>query len=66
MKKPKFPHDALTHLHDLTMRIANESGRLMEATYIHPGHLESIKDAALDAHMLVTWVKDNLKEMQKS
>lgn len=65
MKRPTFPHDALSHLHDLTMRIANETGRLMEATSIHPGHLESIKDAALDAHMLVTWIKDYSKELQK-
>ena len=60
MKKPEFPQEALTHLHNLTMQIANEAGRLMEASSIHPGHLESIKDAALDAHLLVTWIKDNL------
>lgn len=65
MKQPKNIHDALRHLHNLTMQIANEAGRLMEATTIYPGHLESIKDAAVDAHMLVTWIKDNLKEMQK-
>ncbi len=65
MKRPDNLNEALTYLHKLTMGIANETGYLMEATPIHPGHLEPIKAAALDAHLLVTWVRDNLKEMQK-
>ena len=65
MKQPKNIHDALRHLHNLTMCIAQEAGHLMEATAVNPNHLESIKDTALDAHLLVTWIKDNIKEMHK-
>lgn len=65
MKRPDNLNDALRQLHNLTMAVAMETSNLMEAASIHPGHLESIKDTALDAHLLVTWIKDNIKEMQK-
>ena len=29
--------------------------------YVPSEYFEDVKDAALDAHMLVTWVRDNLK-----
>ena len=60
MKNPDNLHDALAHLHKLLAGIARESSNLMEASTVNPNHLEPIKDAALDAHLLVTWVKDNL------
>ena len=65
MKRPDNINDALRHLHKLTMGMAIETEQLMEASTVNPNHLEPIKDAALDAHLLVTWIKDNLKEMQK-
>jgi hypothetical protein len=61
MKNPDNLHDALSHLHTLTMGIANDTANLMESSTIRGGHLEPIKDAALDAHLLVTWIKDNIK-----
>ena len=60
MKRPDNLHDALAHLHKLLAGIARESSNLMEASTVNPNYLEPIKDAALDAHLLVTWIKDNL------
>lgn len=60
MKAPKDIHDALRRIQALTSYMANHAERLMEATTVNPNHLEPIKDAALDAHLLVTWVKDQL------
>lgn len=60
MKRPDDLHDALAHLHKLLAGIARESSNLMEASTVNPNYLEPIKDAALDAHLLVTWIKDNL------
>jgi hypothetical protein len=60
MNRPDNINDALRQLHQLTMRIAMEAGNLMEATAVNPNHLEPVRDAALDAHLLVTWIKDNL------
>ena len=65
MKRPDNLNDALRQLHNLTMCIVQEASHLMEATAVNPNHLESIKDTALDAHLLVTWIKDNIKEMHK-
>jgi hypothetical protein len=65
MKRPDNINDALNHLHMLTMAIANGTANLMESSTIRSGHLEPIKDAALDAHLLVTWIKDNIKELHK-
>ena len=60
MTNPDNLHDALDHLHNLLAGIAREAENLMEASTVNPNHLEPIKDSALDAHLLVTWVKDNL------
>lgn len=65
MNRPDNLNDALCRLHHLTMCIAQEAGHLSEATTVNPNYLESIKDTALDAHLLVTWIKDNIKEMHK-
>ncbi len=65
MKNPDNLNDALRQLHNLTMAIANDTANLMESSTLRSGHLEPIKDAALDAHLLVTWIKDNIKEMHK-
>jgi len=60
--KPKNIHDALRHLHDLTMSIANDMNNYMDNPQDYsPEYFESVKDAALDAHLLVTWVRDMLE-----
>lgn len=62
MIKPKNIHDALRHLHDLTMSIANDMNNYMDNPQDYsPEYFESVKDAALDAHLLVTWVRDMLE-----
>jgi len=67
MKRPDNINDALRHLHNLTLSIAEDLRRYMDddqmqydAEYFH-----DVKAAALDAHLLVTWVNDNIKEMQQ-
>ena len=67
MKRPGNINDALRHLHNLTLSIAEDLERYIndeqmqyDAEYFH-----DVKAAALDAHLLVTWVKDNIKEMQQ-
>lgn len=60
MKAPRDIHDALRRIQALTSCMASDAERLMEATTVNPNYLEPIKDAALDAHLLVTWVKDQL------
>ena len=65
MTNPDNLHDALDHLHKLLAGIARESSNLMEASTVNPNYLEPIKDSALDAHLLVTWIKDNIKELHK-
>ena len=66
MKRPDNIHDALRHLHDLTMAIANDMEKYMDNPQdFEPEHFETVKDAALDAHLLVTWVRDNYKDLHK-
>jgi hypothetical protein len=60
MTNPDNLHDALAHLHKLLAGIARDAENLMEASTVNPNHLEPIKDAALDAHLLTTWIKDQL------
>jgi hypothetical protein len=62
MMKPKNIHDALRHLYNLTMGIANDMNNYMDNPQDYsPEYFESVKDAALDAHLLVTWVRDMLE-----
>ena len=64
--KPKNIHDALRHLHNLTMGIANDLLNYMDNPQNYtPEYFENVKDAALDAHLLVTWVRDNFEELHK-
>jgi hypothetical protein len=60
--KPKNIHDALRHLHNHTLCIANDLTAYMDSPGEYsPEFFEDVRDAALDAHLLVTWIKDNLK-----
>ena len=64
MLKPKSVHDALRHLHNLTMCVAQDLDTYLDnrpGDY-SPEYFEAIRDAALDAHLLVTWIKDNITE----
>ena len=66
MKRPDNIHDALRHLHNLTMGIANDLLSYMDNPGDYsPEYFEDVKDAALDAHLLVTWVRDNFEELHK-
>jgi hypothetical protein len=62
MEKPKNINDALLHLHMLTMDIAEDLGRYIddESMQYDAEYFEDVKATALDAHMLVTWIKDQL------
>jgi len=66
MTNPDNLRDALDHLHKLLAGIARnasyENDRVIES---YPKYFEPIKDAALDAHLLTTWIKDNIKELHK-
>ena len=61
MQRPKNIHDALRHLHNLTMSIATDISKFMDDDQMQYDHdyFANIKATALDAHMLVTWIKDN-------
>lgn len=63
MKRPDNIHDALRHIHNLTSCIAQDVEKFLDnPSDFSPEYFEGVKDAALDAHMLVTWIKDNFKE----
>lgn len=66
MKRPDNINDALKHMHYLL----GAAGRDLEAYLDNPAnhtpeYFESIKACVLDAHMLVTWIRDNYKEIGK-
>lgn len=66
MQRPDNINDAFNQLHRLTMSIAMGLTTYMDnPDGYDPECFEDMKAEALDAHLLVTWVKDNLKEMHK-
>lgn len=67
MKRPDNIDDALRHLHTLTRAIAEDLRRYMddEDMQYDAEYFEDVEAAALDAHLLVTWIKDNIKELNK-
>lgn len=66
MQRPDNINDALRQLHNLTMAVAMDLRRYMDDELRdNAEYLEDVEAAALDAHLLVTWIKDNLKEMHK-
>lgn len=64
MKNPDNIHDALRHLHHLTMSIAIDLRRYIddESMQYDADYFKDVEATALDAHMLITWIKDNLVE----
>jgi len=67
MKRPDNINDALRHLHNLTLSIAEDLRRYMDDDQMQydAEYFKDVEAAALDAHLLTTWIKDNLKEMQQ-
>jgi hypothetical protein len=63
--RPDNIHDALRHLQNLTSGIARD----MEEVLVNNGNptefCEYAKASALDAHMLVTWIRDNFKDLHQ-
>jgi hypothetical protein len=63
--RPDNIHDALRHLQSLTSGIARD----MEEVLANKGNptefCEYAKASALDAHMLVTWIRDNFKNLHQ-
>jgi len=62
MKKPNNVNDALDSVHARLLA----TGVYLERYLLNPQeysleHIEEVKDAVFDAHMLVTWIKDNIK-----
>jgi len=63
--KPKNVNDALDKLHILLL----SAGSCLDIYLLHAQDLspediedlEDVKDTVFDAHMLVTWIKDNIK-----
>lgn len=66
MQRPDNINDALRQLHNLTMAVAMDLRRYMDDELRNNAeYLEDVEAAALDAHLLTTWIKDNIKEMHK-
>ncbi len=67
MKQPDNINDALRHLHNLTLCIAEDLRRYMDDDQMQydAEYFKDVEAAALDAHLLVTWVKDQLKGESK-
>lgn len=62
MMKPKNIHDALRQIQTLTSCIARDLENYLEDPAIYgTEYFEDVKDAALTANLLATWVRDNLK-----
>lgn len=66
MKKEKKLdiNEALNRLQDLTMWIAKDVRKYIddEDMQYDADYFKDVEATALDAHMLVTWIKDNLVE----
>ena len=63
MRKPTTPLQAATRANTLLTAAATDLERYLDAPEDHfaPEYFESVKDAVLDAQMLVIWIKDQLK-----
>jgi hypothetical protein len=62
--KPNNVAEALDSLHALLFAAGSDLEHYLLSPQDYPQdylpeYFESVKDAVLDAHMLVTWIKDN-------
>jgi len=63
---PDNIHDALRQLQALTSCIARDMEKYLDSPdEYRPEYFEDVKEAALTANLLVTWVRDNFKELHK-
>jgi hypothetical protein len=56
--------EALAHVHALLLAAGGDLEQACDAgnpEVYSKDYYESVKDAVLDAHLLVTWIKDNIK-----
>jgi hypothetical protein len=61
--KPKSIREALDIVHERLFAAGSDLDHyLLSPPDYSPEYFESVKDAVLDAHMLVTWIKDTLGE----
>lgn len=62
MKKPNNVNEALDSVHTLLSAAGSDLEQYLRhpAEYV-PEYFEAIKDVVLDAHMLVTWIKGEMK-----
>ena len=65
MQRPENIHGALRQLHRLTMGIALDVKRYMDDDQMQydAEYFKDVEAAALDAHMLTTWIEDYLEEL---
>lgn len=62
MQQPKNVSEALLQLHRLSMAIANDLGNYLDNPQDYtPEYFEGVMEAALDTHLLVTWVRDRIE-----
>jgi hypothetical protein len=57
--KPKNVNEALDIVHARLMAAVADLEYYLRPPQSYSPDLEAIKDAVLDAHLLVTWIKDN-------
>ena len=63
MRKPETTLEAIDQIHALLSVAANALTRYLDAPEDHfaPEYFESARNDVLDAHMLVSWLKDQIK-----
>ena len=63
MLKPKNTHDALRQVQTLLSAAGRDLEQYLEAPAEYsPEYFRDVLEAVLDAHLLVTWIKDNTPE----
>jgi hypothetical protein len=61
MKRPEDVMEALTHMQDLMRGVMQDVDRYLEnPRSFEPEYFRSVSGAAADAHLLATWVRDQL------
>lgn len=63
MRKPETTLEAIEQVHTLLLAAALDLDRYLDAPEDHfaPEYFEDVRDAILDAHTFVSWIKDRIK-----
>lgn len=63
MRKPETTLDAVERIHILLFAAASDLDNYLNAPEDHfaPEYFEAVRDVVLDAHMLASWIKDQLE-----